>query len=146
MAPVLSTFTPDLIYLLQNEPSLGLTYGTNLFKGSKARLAEGPGPLVSVFRTGGTGGEGTHNSVDVPAYEGPTGQIVTRAKDYDDAETLSLMLYAFLWPLQNFFINGTWWRELNVKGEPFDLPPDEKGRARIAFNIGCVKRVSPATS
>lgn len=144
----LSTFTDDLIFLFENEPSLALVYGTNLFKGAKARLPEGNvlGALVSIYRTGGDGDEGTHNSIDVPAYESPRGQIVSRHVDYDVAERMALQLYAFMWPIQNTFINGTWWRELNVRGEPFDLPLDEKGRARVAFNIDCVKRVSPASS
>lgn len=141
-----STFTADLIFLLVNEPSLSLVYGTNLFKGQKARLPAGSGPFVTLYRTGGLGDEGTHNSVDVPAYERPSGQIVSRADDYDVAEAMADALYAFLWQTQNVFINGTWWRQLNIKSEPFDLPLDEKGRARQAFNFDCVKRVSPATS
>lgn len=142
----LSTFVTDLIALLTNEPSLGLSYGVNLFKGPKARLATGDGPIVSIFRTGGSGDEGTHNATFVPAYERPTAQIVARATDYDVAEDMALRLHAFLWPIQNTFIEGTWWRELNVRSEPFDLPLDEKQRARLAFNIDCVKRVSPASS
>lgn len=140
-----SSFFPDLIVLLQSA-GLGLIYGTNLFKGPKAKIPAGDGPFVSLIRTGGLGSEGTHNSVDVPAYERPTAQIIVRATNYDDAETMAQQLYDFLWPIQNQEINGTWWRELNVRSEPFDLPPDEKDRPRIAFNIDCVKRTSPATS
>jgi hypothetical protein len=142
-----STFVPDLIVLLQGggfTPTLA--YGTNLFKGPKAKIPDGNGPYVSIIRTGGLGSEGTHNSVDVPAYERPKAQILVRATNYDDAELLADALYAFLWTVQNQFINGTWWRQLNPGSEPFDLPPDEKGRPRIAFNIDCVKRTSPATS
>jgi hypothetical protein len=147
-----STFSVDLIYLLQHptqfDPTvtLGLTYGTNLFKGQKARLPDGPGPFVTIYRTGGHGAEGTHNSVDEPAYEQPSGQLVVRGDDYDVVETKMLAIHAFMWPLQNVFINGTWWRELNVDSEPFDLPLDEKGRVRQAFNISSVKRVSPSNS
>lgn len=141
-----STFLEDLIFLLTNEPSLGLVYGVNLFKGQKARLPDGPGPFVSLYRTGGLGTEGTHNSNDVPAYERPTAQIVARAMDYEVAETMAKQLHAILWPVMNQFVNGTWWKTLNVRSEPFDLPLDEKGRARQAFNIDCVKRLSPATS
>lgn len=140
-----STFFPDLISFIEAGIS-SLRYGTNLFKGPKAALPEGRGPYVSLIRTGGLGAEGTHNSVDVPAYERPTAQIVVRATDYDVAEAMAQQLYDLLWPVGNQFINGTWWRELNVRSEPFDLPPDEKGRVRIAFNIDCVKRPSPVTS
>lgn len=141
-----STFMPDLIYLLTHEPSLALVYGANLFKGTKPRIPDGVGPYVSIARTGGLGAEGTHNSIDVPAYERPRAQVVARSVNYDDAEAMADALYAFLFPLQNLFINGTWWRELNVRSEPFDLPNDEKNRARQAFNIDCVKRLSPAQS
>lgn len=143
---VISTFMSDLIFLLGSDATLGLTYGTNLFKGPKARIPDSNGPYVSVIRSIGQGTEGTHNSTTVPAYERPGAQIVARATDYDVAEAKILALYAFMFPIRNQFINGTYWRELNVLGEPFDLPPDEKQRVRIAFNINCVKRVSPATS
>lgn len=148
----ISTFLPDLISLLTHSEdydpnvSLGLTYGTNVFKGQKARLPEGVGPLVSLYRTGGGGAEGTHNSTDEPAYERPSGQLVVRARDYDVVEAQMLAIHAFLWPLQNFFINGTWWRELNIDAEPFDLPLDDKERVRQAINIRSVKRVSPSNS
>jgi len=140
-----STFFPDLISFLETSP-LALQYGTNLFKGPKAVIPDGKGPYVSLIRTGGLGSEDTHNSADEPAYERPTAQIVVRAQDYDVAESMAQRLYDLLWPVANQFINGTWWRELNVRSEPFDLPPDEKGRPRIAFNIDCVKRPSPASS
>jgi Bacteriophage minor capsid protein len=149
MPQIVSTFTADLIYLLSNagaELSLTLTYGTNLFKGPKAKLPDGTGPFVSVIRSVGRGAEGTHNSTGVPAYERPGGQIVVRATDYDVAEDFAKELFAFFYPIRNRMINGTWWRELIPRGEVFDLPPDEKGRARCAFNFDSAKRVSPETS
>lgn len=150
----LSTFMPDLIYLLTTDQraidqQLGLIYGTNLFKGAKARIPSGKddvGPYVSLIRSGGTSGDGTHNSTEVIAYEEPTAQILSRAKDGDDAEQMALKLRAFLFPIRNTFINGCWWREINVLGDVFELPPDEQQRARQAFNIRGVKRVSPAQS
>jgi hypothetical protein len=140
-----SSFVPDLVFFLEQAP-LGLTYGVNVFKGPKAKIPDGNGPYVSIIRATGLGSEGTHNSVNVPAYEQPGAQILVRATDYDVAERMAQSLYDLLWPVQNQFINGTWWRMLNCKGEIYDLPPDEKQRARVAFNIGCVKRTSPATS
>lgn len=139
-----STFIPDLIVYLSG--GLSLVYGTNLFKGPLAKMPDGDGPFVSIIRTGGLGAEATHNSPDAPAYERPTAQIVSRAVAYDVAENMAYQVYDLLWPVQDQVINGTYWRVLNVRSEPFDLPPDEKGLARLAFNIDCVKRVSPATS
>lgn len=137
---------PDLIFLLEGG-GLGLTYGTNLFKGPMAIIpTTAPGPFVSLIRTGGLGVDGTHNLTSEPAYELPTAQIVVRAQDYDDAETLALQIWNLFYGVQNQFINGTWWQQLNPRSQPFDLPLDEKGRPRIAFNIDVVKRMSPATS
>lgn len=143
--PASSTFLVDLIVLLEGA-GLSLTYGTNLFKGQKARLPSGAAAIVSLYRTGGRGKEGTHNAGSLPGYERPSAQIVARHEDYDTAEAMALALYAFLPTVQNQFVNGTWWREINVGTEPFDLPLDPQNRARQAFNISCVKRVSPATS
>lgn len=36
----------------------------------------------------------------------------------------------------------TWYREIEVLQEPFDLSPDGTGRAKVAFNISVVKRYS----
>jgi hypothetical protein len=136
---------PDFIVLLESK--FGFIYGINLFKGPKAKIPDGNGPYISLIRTGGLDPEETHNSPDVPAYEKPGVQVLIRATDYDVAENLALALWAFFYPLRDQFINGTWYREVNIHGsEPFDLPPDEKGRPRLAFNLDCVKRTSPATS
>lgn len=135
----------DLIYLLERG-GLGLTYSTNLFKGPKAIMPTGNGPYVSLIKAGGFGAEGTHNSPDVPAYERPTVQIVTRATDYDITDAKSAEIYALMYRTKNQFVNGTWWRSMKPRAEAFDLPADEKGRVRIAFYIECVKRTSPATS
>jgi hypothetical protein len=140
-----STFMSDLIQLVQ-DTGLGLEYGVNLFKGPKAKFPEGDGPFVSLIRTGGLGAEGTQNLTDVPSYERPSAQIIARATDYDVAESMANRLSEALYPVMNQFVNGTWWRVLNVRSETFDLPPDEKGRPRVAFNIDCVKRTSPVTS
>lgn len=135
----------DIVSLLEAS-SLNLRYGVNLFKGPKARIPDGAGPYVSLIRASGLGAEGTHNSPNAPAYERPIGQVLVRANDYEVAEVMVDAIYALLWPVANQVINGTYWRTLNCRSEPFDLPPDEKDRPRIAFNFDCVKRVSPSTS
>jgi hypothetical protein len=139
-----STFLPDIIFLVE-QAGLG-TYGTSLFKGARSIIPAGDGPFTTITLTGGAGEEGTHNMsrTDV-AYERPSGQVTIRATDTVVAEVQAFALYNLL----NFFdtfVNGTWWRKCGPKQEPFDLGPDEKNRARFAFNIESVKRVSPATS
>ncbi len=142
----ISTFIPDLRYLLENEFDPRLVYGQNLFVGPKARIPDKGGPFVSLISSGGSGAEGTHNSPDFPAYETPKGQVLVRAIDYADADFLCQQIYFFFYGISNRKINGTWWKQITTLGEPFDLPPDEKERPRRAFNLQCVKRVSPETT
>lgn len=139
-----STFLPDIIFLFEGA-NLGLSYGSNVFKGAKAKIPKGSGPFVSLIRTGGSGTEGTHNSVDVPAYERLSGQVLVRASDYEVAEALADQLHDLMWAVMNQLINGTYWRQLNVR-DVFELPLDDQERPRLAFNFDCVKRTSPATS
>jgi len=144
-----STFVADLIFIFE-AAGLGLIYtgaGRNIFKGSKAVIpSTGTGPWVSIILTGGDGDEGTHNlSPTTIAYERPSAQIVCRAEAYEDAEDLAHALYLVL-SFVNTFVNGTWWRICTPKQEPFDLGTDSVGKPRVAFNIDCVKRLSPATS
>jgi len=143
-----TTFIPDVIAKLEGA-KLG-SYGINIFRGAKAVLPDvvppGVKAIISVARTGGGGDVGTHNrSRDGVSYETPSAQLVFRAPDYVDAEESAEAAYAAL----NFvdqFVNGTWWRKCQPQQEPFELPADEKGRVRFAFNIGCEKRPSTATS
>lgn len=134
----------DLQWLIE-QAGLG-TYGTSLFKGSKATYPIGDGPYVTIIETGGTAPEGTHNSPTKPAYVRPSVQIVTRAKKRDDARNRAQALYLLLYPVRDQFVNGTWWRSVTVVQEPFDLGVDDAGRIRFAFNINVVKRLDPASS
>jgi hypothetical protein len=137
-------FIDDVIFLL-TEAGLG-AYGTSIFKGTKPVIPLGAGPFTSVARTGGQGDAGTHNLSRITiAYERPSAQILVRAEVYEDAQTAIEIAYDAL----NFydrFVNGTWWMRCSPKQEPFELPVDENGRARFAFNIDSEKRLSPATS
>lgn len=137
-------YLDDLITLLSGA-GLGL-YGVSIFKGPKAIYPQGNGPFITVISTGGSGDEGTHNlSRNDIAYERPTAQVVARAQDYDVADAAIQTAFQTL----NFydrFVNGTWWRRCAPRSEPFDLPVDDRGLARRAFNLETVKRTSPATS
>lgn len=137
-------FSDDLVVLISGA-GLG-TLGSSLFVGTKATIPTGDGPFTSVIETGGTGPEGTHNSVTKPAYVRPSAQIVARAKKHDDARNRAQSLYLLLYPIRNQFVNGTWWRSVTVAQEPFDLGVDDAGRIRFAFNINVIKRLDPASS
>lgn len=138
------TFGSDLVWLIE-QASLGV-YSIDLFRGSLAIIPEGPGPITTIMETGGTSPEGTHNLATVPAYVKPSAQIIVRAEDYDVAYNRSWELFLLIYAVKNRFVNGTWWREVQMVQEPFDLLADEKERARVAFNFNAVKRLSPATS
>ncbi len=134
----------DLIIFLTAE--LGMNYGTNLFRGPKAKMPAGGGPFLTIIETLGLHPEGTHNATSFPAYVRPSAQLLFRSVNHEDARALAQQVWDLLQPIRNRFINGTWWRELNVQSDPFDLTPDEEGRARVAFGIDVVKRTSPITS
>jgi len=138
------TFGADLVWLIE-QASLGV-YSIDLFKGSLANIPDGPGPITSIMETGGTQPEGTHTAAPLPAYVRPSGQIIVRAEDYDVAMARAWELFLLIAAVRNRMVNGTWWREVRMVQDPFDLLADEKERARIAFNFNAVKRLSPAHS
>lgn len=137
------TFVPDLLFYI--EAQLGYKFGTEMFRGPRAVMPNGDGPFTSIIENQGFAPEGTHNAAGA-AYLNPSAQLLTRAAKYSVARTRAQQLWDLLQPVQNQFIDGTWWRELHMQGEVFDLTPDEQGRVRVAFNIDAVKRSSPATS
>jgi hypothetical protein len=144
-----STVYPDLLLLL-SQGGYG-AFGTTLFTGPRAVLPDtlpiGMRAFITLIRTGGLGDEGTHNlSRTTIAYERPSVQVVVRAMKPQDAEDVAFELYSDLLNFYDQKINGTWWRSCGPKQEPFELPVDEKGRARFNFNLQIVKRLSPATS
>ncbi len=137
-------YLDDLIFRLT---SLGHgTYGTTLFKGSKAVIPAGSGPFISLIATGGQGDEGTHNlSRFTVAYERPTVQVVVRGELPVVAEAKAYAVHSDL-DFRDEFVNGTWWRSCAPRQEVFELGVDDKQRMRFAFNLEIVKRLSPATS
>lgn len=140
-------FGDDVVYLFE-EDGLGL-FGMTIFKGSKANIPtkeKEPRPIISIIETGGRAPEGTHNSRSVPAYIRPSGQVICRSADYDLAMSTALRARDVLFRVRNRFVNGTWWLHTRIHQEPFDLPPDENGRPRIAFNFDATLRPSPEAS
>lgn len=116
------------------------TAGTTIFKGSGAIYPVGDGPYVTLIETGGSGPEGTHNSLITPAYVRPSVQFVARGKVYDTVRAKLVQWYNLVFDIRNQTINGTYWRQVVIVQEPFDLPPDSAGRVRLAFNANVVKR------
>lgn len=140
----MSRSTDDLVVLFVAN-SIGV-YGTTLFLGARAKIPAGAGPFTSIIETGGASPLGTHNSTLVPAYIRPSFQFVCRAEKYVDARDKAQAVYDLVFPIRNRIINGSYWVKVMIVQEPFDLQPDDVGRARVTFNIDVEKRISPATS
>jgi hypothetical protein len=137
----------DLITVIEAESAY--RYGTTLFKGTKAKIPAGKGPFVVLIRTGGQRDEGTHNlSRTTIAYERPSVQVSCIAESGDIAEEGAVEMALLLGKILDRTINGTHWQSVRVDQPPFDAGPDSLGRgaATFKFNLGCVKRLSPATS
>jgi len=121
--------------------------GTSLFLGLTAVIPAGDGPFLSVVMTGGSGPEGTHNAVGLPAYQRPTAQIIARGASTPAAEALAIAAYTALWAVRNQFVNGVWWRQILPLQEPSEaLGEDADGRAQWSFNVAIEKRPNAAMS
>lgn len=145
-------FSDDVVSILV-KAGCGVATGPvlTILVGAKVSLPSAPDRddtgFLTIAVTGGGAIEGTHNSVDLPAYVHPSAQVVARATKYSVAESLAARAFAAIFPIRNQFVNGTWWRSVTmIQSEPFDLGVDKEGRPRLAFNFTCVKRLSPATS
>ncbi len=142
-------FVEDLIELLQegggNVPKV---FGIDVFRGPLAVIPAGDGPFLSIVEILGLPPEGTHNAAGdgFAAYINPSAQMLFRAAVYDDARIAAQAVWDLLQPIRNRFVNGTWWRQVEMASEVIDLLPDKDGRARVSFNIDVIKRTSPTTS
>lgn len=141
----ISTFEPDLISLLVAMGYHG--YGKDIFKGKRAVIPADVELAVTIVPTPGQGDEGTHNlSRDNIAYERPAALLVFSSENATTAQNAAKAAH-FELNFVDTLINGTWWRVCSPKNEPEDIGLDGTGRrARYAFNLEAVKRLSPATS
>jgi hypothetical protein len=135
--------TPFADGLITRISAAGLgTYGTNIFIGARAKVPLGPGPFITLVEEPGFDEEIVHNG---PGYLQPAGRFIVRAGDYDAAMIRAWAIYTVLRPVKNMFIGTTWWRELHIRGVPFDLQPDEVQRPRIALKLDAVIRPAAPT-
>jgi hypothetical protein len=67
---------------------------------------------------------------------------VAVAATYAAARTLARAFYDAMVGVRNEELSGTWYREIIMLQEPFDLGPDATNRAQVAGNLTCVKRSS----
>lgn len=126
--------------------TLGVNAGLGTFGGAtgtiyispKAIIPTGDGPYTSIIETGGTGPLQIQDRVN--AYRRPTAQIVVRAQSYNVAYLLAHKWYNVVAKIRNDLINSVFYHKIVPLQEPFDMPLDESGRARVAFNVLATKR------
>jgi Bacteriophage minor capsid protein len=129
-------FHQDVIVRLAAQ-NCGVANST-LFWGVRAVLPDGDGPFVTVVPTGGMSPLKVHNDNGAVRYERPSAQIVVRAKSFDVAMTRAYACREAL-SFANTEVNGTFYLSMCPAQEPYDIGPDDKGRARAAFNVHAVK-------
>lgn len=132
----MSTFELDLTALI-----IGASLGTasTVLRGRKAVIPPGDGPFTVVIPTGGREADYVHNDGGSKSYANPSAQIVVRAKSFDVAMARAKAIEPVL-RVVNTTVSGTVYLFLRPVQEPFDLGPDESGRARVAFNVVAQKR------
>jgi hypothetical protein len=122
--------------------------GTNIFRGSKAQIPSSVGPYLTITDTGGSGPEGTHNAIGLPAYVRPNISITVRAQSTSAARTMVRDAYAALVAVgqRSQKIQGVWYRSIVPLQEPFDSGADGAGRITYTVNFAIVKRPNAAMS
>lgn len=130
----------DIITVLEGA-SVG-TFNADLFASTMADvplLASGV-PTVAVVETGGTAPDNTQNATVTPAYLQPGAQVMVRGGDYVATMAKARAAYNALFAVRNQFINSGWYVSIRPTQEPFDLGVDDRGQARVAFNVLGKKR------
>ncbi len=110
--------------------------GRTLFGGSDSSLPSSGAGLLTVVPTGGRQRVQTHNG---SAVRRPSFQITARADDYRVAEALASSAYSQL-DVANIAFGAVFFLHVSPMQEPFAMPPDANGRARVSFNIATAHR------
>lgn len=116
--------------------TLTTTAVSAIFFGPKPIIPEGIGPYISLAETGGTSRLKTHSS----SAKRPSAQLVVRASTRAAARSKAKDAHdAFSGVdgcgLFNITLNGVFYLSIIPTQEPFDMPVDEKNRARVMFNL-----------
>jgi hypothetical protein len=92
------------------------------------------GDVLSFVVIPGFPPEYVHND-PLPLYEQPAAQIVARSKNYDTAMSMIMAARNLCAGVHDQVINGVRYVYLSPRQDPYDLPVDDAGRARVAFNV-----------
>lgn len=140
------TLLDDIVTILVNA-GVG-TDNVNIFKTSSALIPNGAGPYITLTATGGSGPEGTHNAVGLPAYQRPNFQVLVRGTSTGAVDAMIRNAYAALvaFGQKSQAVNGIWYRSISPLQEPFDTGKDAAGRYTMTVNFAVVKRPNAAMS
>jgi hypothetical protein len=117
------------------------TFQTNIFATSQMIIPSGEGPYLSITETGGRPGIRIHNKKK-PAIVRPSALISVRGGDAIHTREMAFAAYEALNDVRNETLSGTFYQELDALQEPYEMPPDENGRARYQFNVRAMKSPS----
>jgi hypothetical protein len=119
------------------------SFGTTIFKGSKAIIPTGVGPYLLISETGGLAPSPTQNNT---ATERPTAQLLSRAATMPAAMTQLKAAYDALGGangLHNIVLSGTFYLYLRPRQSLTDMGTESgTGRVQIVFNIEAEKQPS----
>lgn len=110
----------------------------DIFIGRHARLPKSDGPFFTLIESGGFTPIQRHDRAWNP-YQQPSMQIVARASSSSIARNKAREAYDALVGIRNETIGDGQYLWIHVLQEPFELPVDEQGRARFAFNINVLR-------
>ncbi len=125
--------TIDIKDFLEEDSSLGLVFGENLFIGIEP--AE-PTECVTLFDTYGV----NQLTLDAQTYEYPAIQIRVRSTRYDSAMSLAVQINDYLHGKHQETINGTYYGLIENAGGPALLDYDVKNRVRVIINYKLQRR------
>lgn len=103
-----------------------------VFSSNAAALPAGPGPFLTLVETGGMAPDGTHNGGPL-VYRQPAFQVTARGA-YPAARALADEAYVALTVTEQVW-SGLRFLRVRPLQEPFELAPDDNGRARVVFNV-----------
>lgn len=106
--------------------NLGLTLGTNFFKGY---LPDETDNAVVIYDTGGA-----EPDRDIPTGD-PTFQILVRNTDYETGHALVKAISDILHQKRNFTLESTYYYYIYLMGEPGSIGRDAKNRDEFSVNF-----------
>ncbi|MFA5935006.1 MAG: minor capsid protein [Candidatus Paceibacterota bacterium] len=126
----------DIVTILEDESSLGLTFPTNLGTGKEPTS---PSNTVTIFDTGG---QPPQLTLDIKGLEYPSVQIRVRNINYQTGWALIESIKTVLHGLSQVTVNGTLYSVIYCASGPALLDWDDNSRARFIINFSAARRAT----